>query len=304
MKLPKAWLCVLAAAMLASGSSCTRLRSFESVRASLPEDQFVSVDGQWVHFEQAGQGEALILIHGFGASTYAWREVLPRLSPSHRVLAVDLNGFGYTQRPNESAAYSIDGQAQLVVGVMDALGIDRAHVAGHSYGAGVALHMAVTQKDRVGKLILVDGGGLGGGTGGPTIPAFLKPFLLCYVKRFGLRRGFIYSGLTSAAYRDDFVTDEVVGEYLRRLEVEGLEDAFYGLTARRAGIRIEPTSIIAPVLIVWGIHDRTIPLSVGESLHDNLPTAELVVLSESGHMPMEEEPERFSEIVAEFLLRN
>src|SRR5882724_11671313 len=123
-------------------TGCTSYRSFAEVRREVPQSQFVPVGGQLVHVEQAGQGEPVVLLHGFGASTYSWRKVIPALSASHRVVAIDLNGFGYTERPKERAAYTREGQVALVLGVMDALGIDRAHIAGHSYGGGLSLYLA------------------------------------------------------------------------------------------------------------------------------------------------------------------
>src|SRR6476661_2133038 len=120
---------------------CVALRSFAEIRRSLPADRFVRVGEQLVHVEQAGQGEPVVLLHGFGASTYSWRKVIPALSASHRAVAIDLNGFGYTERPKDLAAYTREGQAALVLGVLDALGIDRAHFVGHSYGGGLSLYL-------------------------------------------------------------------------------------------------------------------------------------------------------------------
>src|SRR5206468_1124100 len=90
------------------------------------------------------------------ASTYSWRKVIPALSASHWVIAIDLNGFGYTERPKDPASYTREGQAALILAVMDALGIDRAHVVGHSYGGGLSLFLASTHPERFRTLILVD----------------------------------------------------------------------------------------------------------------------------------------------------
>src|SRR4030095_16933166 len=96
-------------------SACVSLRSFSEVRREVPEDRFVRIDGHLVHFEQAGSGEPVVLIHGFGASAYSWRQVMPVLAESYRVVAVDLNGFGYTQRPKSPASYTREGQEKLVL---------------------------------------------------------------------------------------------------------------------------------------------------------------------------------------------
>ncbi len=77
---------------------CATLRPFDEIRRAEPEDRFLRIGGQLVHVEMAGAGPPLVLVHGFGGSTYSWRRVMPRLAESFRVVAVDLSGFGYTQR--------------------------------------------------------------------------------------------------------------------------------------------------------------------------------------------------------------
>jgi Predicted hydrolases or acyltransferases (alpha/beta hydrolase superfamily) len=116
---------------------CVSLTPYRTVRQMVPAERFVEVGGQAVHVEQWGRGDALVLLHGFGGSTYSWRLVGPELGRGFRVVAVDLNGFGWTERVAEREAYTLPGQARLVLGVMDALGIARAHLAGHSYCGGV-----------------------------------------------------------------------------------------------------------------------------------------------------------------------
>ncbi len=135
---------------------CVSLRSFAEIRRALPADRFVRVGEQLVHVEQAGEGEPVVLLHGFGASTYSWRKVMPALAASHRVVAIDLNGFGYTQRPASRASYTREAQAKLVLGTMDALGIDRAHIFGHSYGGGITLYLASRHPERFRTMVLVD----------------------------------------------------------------------------------------------------------------------------------------------------
>src|SRR4051794_17684565 len=96
--------------------SCAGLRSFDEIRREIPADRFVRVSDQLVHVEQMGSGEPVVLLHGFGGSVYSWREVMPALARGHRVVAIDLNGFGYTQRPKSSASCTREGQAKLVLG--------------------------------------------------------------------------------------------------------------------------------------------------------------------------------------------
>src|SRR5688572_23523049 len=89
---------------------CASLRPFEEIRRKELGDRFLRVGDQHEHVEMAGAGRPLVLVHGFGGSTYSWRLVMPRLAESFRVIAVDLNGFGYTQRPADRARYPREAQ--------------------------------------------------------------------------------------------------------------------------------------------------------------------------------------------------
>jgi pimeloyl-ACP methyl ester carboxylesterase len=284
---------------------CVSLRSFEEVRRSLPADRFVRVGDQLVHVEQAGSGEPVVLIHGFGASTYSWRKVMPALAASHRVVAIDLNGFGYTQRPKSRASYTREAQAKLVLGTLDALGIDRAHIVGHSYGGGLTLYLASRHPERFRTMVLVD-------SSAPTYAndrrsrfAALRPLDVLFVRSVVLRPGMVRKGLLRSYYDDSLVTPELVQAYLDRLAIEGVGGAFYGLTAPApAGEPVELEKIAVPSLVIWGAHDVLISPETGRRAAARLPHAEFVLFDKSGHLPMEEEPEAFLNTVLPFLERH
>jgi 2-hydroxymuconate-semialdehyde hydrolase len=137
-------------------AGCVALRPYADVRRSLPAERLIPVDGQLVHVEQAGAGEPVVLVHGFGASTYSWRKVVSEIARTRRVIALDLSGFGYTERPRDPARYTRDAQVALILGVMDALGVERAHLVGHSYGGALGLRLAALHPERLNSLLLVD----------------------------------------------------------------------------------------------------------------------------------------------------
>ena len=114
---------------------------------------FVDVDGVSVHYQDQGQGPAVVLIHGYGASLASWAGVAPVLATTHRVIAVDLKGFGWTTRPEGD--YSPAAQAALVWHVLDKLGVADVAIVGHSWGSSVALAMAVAHPERTRGLRLV-----------------------------------------------------------------------------------------------------------------------------------------------------
>lgn len=284
---------------------CVSLRSFAEVRREVPADQLVRVGGQLVHVEQAGAGEPVVLLHGFGASTYSWRKVMPALAESHRVVAIDLNGFGYTQRPTTRASYTREAQARLVLGTMDALGIDRAHIVGHSYGGGITLYLASQHPERFRTMVLVD-------SSAPTYPndrrsraAAFRPLDSLLARTVFLRPAMVRRSLLSAYWDDSKVTPELVQAYLDRLAIEGAPYAFYGLTAPAPqGVTVELEKIAVPALVVWGAHDTLIAPEVGRRAAARLQRSEFVLFDKSGHLPMEEEPEAFLRAVLPFLERH
>jgi pimeloyl-ACP methyl ester carboxylesterase len=296
---------LLTGVVIVALAGCVSLRPFAEVRRQLPADAFVSVGGQLVHVEQAGRGEPVVLVHGFGASTYSWRKVIPAIAESHRVVAIDLNGFGYTQRPPARAAYTREAQAQLVLGTLDALSIDRAHVVGHSYGGGITLYLAFQHPERFRTMVLVD-------SSAPTYPndrrsraAAFRPLDNLLVRLFFLRPGTVRRSLLHSFRDGSLITPELVQAYLDRLAIEGATGAFYGLTAPApAGATVELDRIAVPTLVVWGAHDTLVAPELGRRAAARLPHAEFVLLDQSGHLPMEEEPEAFLRALLPFLERH
>lgn len=284
---------------------CVSLRSFADIRREVPADRLVPVGGQLVHVEQAGAGEPVVLLHGFGASTYSWRKVMPEIARSHRVVAIDLNGFGLTQRPRSRESYTREGQAQLVLATMDALGIERAHIVGHSYGGGITLYLASRHPERFRTMILVDSSAPTYANDRRSRAAALLPLDALFVRAFALRPSAVRQSLLRSFWDDSKVTPELVQAYLDRVAVEGVSYAFYGLTAPApAGERVELAKIEIPTLVVWGAHDELVSPESGRRAAARLPHAEFVLFDNSGHMPMEEDPEAFLRAVLPFLERH
>ena len=271
----------------------------------VPEDSFLQLGDQLVHIEQAGQGEPVILLHGFGASTYSWRKVMPALAAAFRVVAIDLNGFGYTERPRAFESYSREGQAGLVLRVMDALGIPSAHLVGHSYGGGLSLFLAAQHPERVQSLVLVDSSAPTYANDRRSLAASVKPLLTFYLRSLVLRPGTVRRALLHSFHDDSLVTPELVREYYERLRIEGVIDAYYGLTAPThiASEPVELEKIRTPTLIVWGAEDRVISAAAGRRAAARMPDAGFVAIEDAGHVPMEEKPDELVRIVLPFLER-
>jgi pimeloyl-ACP methyl ester carboxylesterase len=287
---------------LLSAFGCVSLTPYAEIRGSLPDADRLTIDGRTVHVEQRGEGEPLVLLHGFGESTFSWRKIVPALSKRYRTIAIDLNDFGYTERPKEPGAYSRDGQLRLILGVLDALGIESAHVAGHSYGGALSLALAARHSERVRSLILVDSAAV-------TYPDEKKGSLakLRTLSRLGLgialRPNAIRRNLKKAYFDDSLATPEVARAYLSRLAIEGVLDAYAGLSLPppSAGPPIDLAAIQKPSLWIWGVEDRTVKIEAGRAAAAKVPGSTFVALERSGHSPMEEKPDEVVRAILAFL---
>jgi pimeloyl-ACP methyl ester carboxylesterase len=283
---------------------CASLRPFSEIRKEIPQDRFLSIGGQLVHVEQAGAGEPVVLLHGFGASTYSWRKVMPGLAASFRVIAIDLNGFGYTAKPRDRESYTKEGQGRMVLAVMDALKIERAHLVGHSYGGGITLWLASRHPERLRSMVLVDSSAPAYSDNRRSRLASVKPFTSLFLRSFVLRPATVRKALLRSFYDDSLVTPELVQAYYDRIRVEGVVDAYYGLTIprRTAPDQVDLADIDVPALVLWGEEDELISFAAGRRAAETL-RARFVPFPKTGHVPMEERPEEWLEAVLPFLRR-
>lgn len=268
---------------------------------------FIEVDGATVHYQEFGSRAhpTLLLIHGYTASTYVWHRVAPRLADeNYHVVAVDLIGFGYSDKP-AWFDYTIHAQARMIERLMNLLGIGKATMIGSSYGGAVAATLALDYAERVERLVMVGAvvndevldNPLLKLAAVPLIGEILTAFILDS-KRLSKSR----MKKTFAPANQHLITDERIVSVSRPLKAK---DAHYSVltSARRwdANRIGEDAHLIGqPTLLIWGADDEIIPLHNGQNLYDAILNSRLVVLKDCGHLPQEENPERFVELVAEF----
>jgi pimeloyl-ACP methyl ester carboxylesterase len=267
---------------------------------------FVDVDGVRVHYQEAGDehAPAMVLIHGFASSTLVWSQVFLKLAAAgYRVIALDLLGYGYSAKPR-NGEYTIPGQAKLLTRLLDHLGIPRAIFVGSSYGGAVAATCALDYPERVEKLILV--GAVNNNRpleftlmrlfGSPVFGDVVSPLLIGSRRLLRRRMKRVYD-------RHSWVLDErrVDARHLP-LRAAGTQRAIIrtvrGWDAER--ISRDAHLIKQPTLLLWGENDLEIPLADGERLHAEIPGSRLVVFLKCGHLPHEEYPEAFTDIVTDF----
>lgn len=284
------WWAVAAAGLAALG--CVSVRPYEEVAQSLEPSRLLTLGGTRVYVEDVGEGPPIVLVHGFGESTYTWRHVIPRLTNSYRVIALDLHGFGYTERPPGVRPYTRDGQLELLLGVLDRLGLESAHWVGHSYGGGLVTALAATRPEAVRSLVLVNSTRPEYTRARRSAFARLKPLVAGYVRFWALRPGPLRRALERSVADDRLITGEVLDGYRDRLLVEGAAHGFYGLTVPWRGERddVDVDSIRAPALVIWGEEDALIDLDTGRQVAAALPEYRFVTLEGVGHNPPEEAP--------------
>jgi len=267
---------------------------------------FIDVDGVRVHYQEAGDehAPAMILIHGFASSTLVWSKVFLKLAEAgYRVIAVDMLGYGYSAKPR-NGEYTIAGQAKLLVRLLNRLGIPRAIFVGSSYGGAVAATCALDYPDRVEKLILV--GPVNNNRpleftlmrlfGSPVFGDVVSPLLIGSRRLLRRRMKRVYD-------RHSWVLDErrVDARHLP-LRAAGTQRAIIRTVRNWDAERISRDAhlITQPTLLLWGENDLDIPLADGERLHAEIAGSRLIVFLNCGHIPHEEYPEAFTNVVSDF----
>ena len=278
-----------------------------------PDSRFVEVNGLQVHYKMAGEGgPALVLLHGFAASVFSWREVMEPLAEVGTVIAFDRPASGLTERvlPGEwqgENPYTAEAQSDLTVALLDRLGVEKAVLIGNSAGGTIAVLTALRHPERVEALVLVAAAVYeGGGT-----PGWVRPLLgLPQAQRLGLwlARSFPSFGerLGRLAWHDPSrLTPEIWAGYRKPLRVQNWDRALWELTraSRPLGLAERLGEVRVPALVITGDDDRVVPTEQSVRLARELPQAELVVLPSCGHIPQEECPAPFLQAVKGFLAR-
>jgi len=269
--------------------------------------QTIEVKGHAIFYIVMGEGEPLLLIHGYGAGFWVWEKQVDILSHSYRVYALDLLGHGFSDRPKID--YRPETYIHFFRDFMDGVGIERATLIGNSMGGGIAWAMAALFPERVKRLILIN----------CVPPDVLKQVrnesfrMLAAVKDIPLLSYFVIASRNKNSIKAilkecvsdiRLITPEIVIRQYQLSRIRGTTWVLYSTlkNARDTSKMVDYFSRIHhPALLIWGERDLIFPVSVGENLHRAIQGSKLFVIEKSGHIPMWETPEVVNQAILDFL---
>ena len=274
------------------------------------ERQHVNIHGHDVRYVRSGEGPVILLIHGIAGSSRTWREATEGLAAEHTVIAPDLIGHGESAKP--IGDYSLGAHASGIRDLLGVLEVPRATVVGHSFGGGVAMQLAYQHPECCERLVLVGSGGLGREVswmlralalpGSELLwPLIFPPLVRDRGNDLGRalwRRGLIrsaridemwpsYSSLADSPNRQAFLRT-----------VRSVIDARGKVFSAKHRLYL---AAWMPTLIIWGDQDNIIPVEHGRAAHEAIPHSRLEIFEGASHFPHAEQPERFVEVVSEFM---
>ncbi|MGB3483938.1 MAG: alpha/beta hydrolase [Mycobacterium sp.] len=289
-----------------------RKRNLRSVRELTPTLDFRTIHGYRRAFRIAGSGPALLLIHGIGDNSTTWSTVQSKLAQRFTVIAPDLLGHGQSDKPR--ADYSVAAYANGMRDLLGVLDIEKVTVVGHSLGGGVAMQFAYQFPQLVDRLILVGAGGVTKDVnvalrvaslplGGEALSLLRLPLVLPAVQAVGAVAGKVFG--TTALGRD--LPNAL--RILRDLPEPTATSAFTRTLRAVVDWRGQVVTMLdrcyltetVPVQLIWGEQDVVIPVSHARMAHAAMPGSQLEIFKRSGHFPFHDDPDRFVEVVEQFI---
>jgi pimeloyl-ACP methyl ester carboxylesterase len=256
-----------------------------------PTTAYLDIDGMKIRYKAAGVGEQVLLLHGWGCSIETMGVVFDDFAQHYAVVALDFPGHGKSDLPPK--AWGVSDFSECLLRVMDALHIQRPHIIAHSHGGRVTIKLAVSNPERVGKIVLVN-------SAGARPPRTLKYCLRVFLAKIGkfLARDCgrwganVRSWLYRAVASKDYANAGPLRDTFVKLVNEDLTPKLCRMILRY---------ITSPTLLIWGENDTETPVSSAVVMRDAIPYAELVILKNAGHFSYIDQYGKFRLIVSKFL---
>lgn len=263
-----------------------------------------AVSGGTIRYATAGEGpQTLLFLHGIPLSMTTWQDLFFILARRYRVVAIDMPGFG--QSGKEFGDFSLDATSRRVAEFCAALGLERVHVAGSSFGAAVAVVLALNEPHLVERLLLINSVGIAGGTHSVEQAARIG-LIRSAVRSVLLRKKvgrWIFRSKLRASYAAFEPDEAMVSYYYDQLLEPGAADSFLRTLQQfsEKDLQARLTALDKPVLSIWGTQDKVLPVQKSLGIQARLKDCWSVILPGAGHLPHEEYPDRCARLIDRFL---
>ncbi|MEI5907782.1 alpha/beta hydrolase [Bacillus spongiae] len=260
------------------------------------------IDVYYEYHPQSLSDETFVLLHGFLSSTFSFRRLTPLLKKHYNVLVIDLPPFGKSGK-SVRFRYSYENLGKTVLHLLEKLQLTNVYVAGHSMGGQIALNMMKLRPEIVEKGILLCSSGYLNRARRSLSMLSYAPFFHLYVK-YWLKRTGIRRNLENVLHDSEMIDDDMISGYLTPFLDKKIFRALTRMIRDREGDLPEHVlhNIHTPCLLIWGDHDRVVPLNVGIRLNKDLPNATIVVLEKTGHLVPEEKPDEVLHHIQQFVV--
>jgi epoxide hydrolase 4 len=271
---------------------------------------FKVVNGLRLHYAEIGSGPLVVLLHGFPQNWYEWHRVMPRLGTRFHIVAPDMRGYNWSDKPNGVASYSVSKVSDDIAALIEAFDEDRVFLVGHDWGGVVAWDLSTRYPDLVKKLAIIN-------APHPVLLArdlktpqqffsslyalfFQLPLLPEMVARLTLRRSLRMSAFVPGAF-----SDEALDVYENGMSQPGAVTAmlnYYRASAREGLRALRPERAVTkqPAVVIWGVRDFALREHLLEGLEQWAPNLRVERVPDSGHWVPEEKPRLVADLLAEF----
>ncbi len=260
-----------------------------------------NIDVYYEFYPNPASEKTFVLLHGFLSSTFTYRHLVSLLKRDYQVLSVDLPPFGKSAKCSRYV-YSYKNLARTVIKLTESLGLKKMTFIGHSMGGQIVLNILHMMPEVADKAILLCSSAYLKRSNLPLIISSYIPYFHKFVKYWFARTG-VKKNLQDALYNHSIIDDYMINGYLEPFLQDEIFKALTRMIRDREG-DLPPKilkQIKTPCLLIWGDHDKSMPLEVGEKLNKDLVNSELIVLKETGHALPEERPFEVYEYIMNFL---
>lgn len=271
---------------------------------SAKDGQFITLSAGDIFYREAGLGQKVILLHGFGSSSASFLGLMTELSKDFRVFALDFPGFGLSAKQKEEDL-TLASQVKTVLEFMDQKNMDKAFIVAHDMGGAVAAKLAIDYPNRVEKLVLIAPEGYGQDLRYNYLKYIPPPLDRLFLRLFMFNSNAVKKTLEKAFYDDEQVTKDIINNYVESYKTKRADWAFskkikQGLSP---DLTAQFSQIKASTLVIWGRQDELIKSTVMEELNHQMPEVTGYFIENTGHLPQQESPEGVADLITSFLIK-